>query len=506
MAINATSLAAAVGVRVQNVVHKPTAEVMPRKILICGQYDPLLTSTVEDVPVLAATPEWVAATYGEGFMLHKLAEYVQKGAGGIEMWVAPQDPTAGVAATGTSTWTASGVLAGTVHMYVGGEYIPFDVADADDATAVAAAQVAAITAATGSMVTAANVAGVTTTTSKTTGTWGNRIIISYNENGETFPTGVSVVVVAMSSGSGVPTIDDVLTELGTGDNANEANFTEVVHGYGNDTTTLDALHVYNGTGNLNEGLYEDIVARPFRSLFGDVDSSLAQAVVIGDARKLDRTNGVLAIPGSSSMPDLAAAAALGIMARINSSVAEQHYLKEVLPDILPGPKTRWTKDYSSRETALKAGVSPTNVRNNAVILTNVATFYHPDDVPVNSNIYRSQRNISILQNMKYNTKAVFNLEKWQGISIVEDISKVVTFADREKTKDVDAVKDEWTNLLNEFAGKAWIYQAAFSIDNMSIAVRSGGIGFDVTVPVILSGEGGIFNNIIQADTSLAILT
>ena len=52
MPLNATSLAAAVGVAVKNVQFQPAAENVPRKILIIGTFDPLKTLVVDEVPVL----------------------------------------------------------------------------------------------------------------------------------------------------------------------------------------------------------------------------------------------------------------------------------------------------------------------------------------------------------------------------------------------------------------------------------------------------------------------
>ena len=39
-----------------------------------------------------------------------------------------------------------------------------------------------------------------------------------------------------------------------------------------------------------------------------------------------------------------------------------------------------------------------------------------------------------------------------------------------------------------------------------VTLRAGLTGFDIIFPVILSGEGGIYNSLITFDTSIAILT
>ena len=59
------------------------------------------------------------------------------------------------------------------------------------------------------------------------------------------------------------------------------------------------------------------------------------------------------------------------------------------------------------------------------------------------------------------------------------------------------------------AARAWVYSAEFTIDRLSqggyVTIRDGQTGFDNRIPVILSGEGGILNNVTEFDTSIAIL-
>jgi hypothetical protein len=317
----------------------------------------------------------------------------------------------------------------------------------------------------------------------------------------------------MSAGAGVPTMADALDGLGTGDSANEDFYTDVVHGYGTDTTTLDAISAYVGAGNDFLGLYSKTVSRPFRVLIGDTaagSSGLSALIAISDVRKTDRASGILSVPGSASHPAEIAAQALGHMARINQDRAAQHYLGTQLVGIHPGAKSdRWTSDYDNRDTAVKSGISPTRVQSGAVFLQNVVTFYRPDNVPVSSNGYRSMRNISIIQNMLQNIRVNFEQEKWQGISIVADTTRVTNTTDRQKARDIDAVKDDLIALARSFESHAWIYTADFTISKLkeagAVTVRAGGLGFDNVLSVIFSGEGGILDTVVEFDTSLAVL-
>lgn len=513
MALSQSSRAAAVGAGVDNVVFQPTAEVLPRKILVIGTYDETTYTTVtENVPQLATSPEDIGSKTGFGFMLHRLAKQAYAGSNGVELWwVAQPEDGAGVAATGTITYVGSATEAGTIYLYVAGIAVPVTVASADDQTAMATATAAAINADTDLPATATSALGVVTVTSKALGPWGNSISLTFNWGfQEAFPAGLtSAAVVDMASGAGLPDIDDALDGLGTGDDANEDHFTEVMHGYLQDAATLNKVSVYNGVGDAFTGLYTKTVARPFRCMVGDVaagSSGLSTLVSLGDGRKTDRTNGVIAVPGSPNHPAEVAALAIGTMARLNNKRAEQNYIGQVLTSVIPGAVAdRWTSAYDSRDTAVKAGVSPTTVNGGAVYMSSTMSFYHPDSVPASSNGYANMRNISIVQNMLFNVKANFSSDNWQGVSLVSDTAKVTNIVDRQKARDLEAVKDDLIALARSFEGKAWIYTADYTIENLTVQIRTLNNGFDAVMPVILSISGEILDTTIEFDTSIAVL-
>lgn len=515
MTIGPSSLAVGVGSTVQNVTFQPTAQNVPRKILIIGTYDPAKTGVVDEVPVLITSPEDAGDKFGFGFMIHRLAVPVNLGSGGVETWVQPQAEAAGAQSAGDITFTATGVVAGTVYLYIAGIAVPFTVATGDDATAVATACVAAISANSDLPVTATNTLGVVDITSKSEGPWGDDITIRFNINaGEELPTGVGETVTDMTGGSGIPSMANALDGLGTGDNANEKFFTDMVHGYGQDTTTLDAISTYVGPGNDFVGLYAKTVGRPFRALTGDIaagSAGLTALVALGDGRKTDRANGIIAVPGSANHPSEIAAQTIGHMARISDLRAEQSYAGTILSQVDPGALAdRWTSDYDDRDTAVKSGISPTRTQGGAVLLQNVVSFYHPDSVPVTSNGYREMRNIAITQNVIDNVRTTFEAEKWQGISIVQDVTLVGNTLNRQKARDIDSVKDDLVALLLSFEDNAWIYSSAFSIEKLNestaVTIRTGNDGFNINLSVIYSGIGNIVDANTQFDTSIAVLT
>jgi phage tail sheath gpL-like len=515
MTIDPTSLAAINGVGVENQKFAVTASVIPQKNVIIGTFDEsTFTLVAPNVPIRVYSGADVGGKTGYGFMLHRLARAAFK-AGSVETWIIPQleGGSTPAAAIGEIDFSASAsVQAGVLACYIAGDRVAINVALDDTGDDIGDALADAINADDNMPVTAVNVAGVVTLTSKSGGDWGNDISIDFSlSSGEALPTGVSAVVTDMAGGSGVPDIQDALDALGTGDGQNEEFFTNLIHGYGADTATLDAISTYNGIGNTLVGNYKKEVARPFRSLVGSVASGtvgLSAALAFAALRRTDRTNGKICVPGSQNHPQEIAAQMLGLMAVTNSIRAEEGYIDKALDGVWPGDiADRWTNDYDNRDQAVKGGVSTTMIKNKTIVYAqNIITFYRPTDVEPESNGYRPMRNISIIQNVLYNVKANFERTKWKGITICEDVTKVTNPTDSIKARDIDSVEDDIMQLADAFAGNAWIYQAAYTKQNQSVSLRAGLTGFDINIPLIFSGEGGIYNSLIPFDTSIAILS
>lgn len=516
MPLSQASLAAAVGAGAKNVQFLSEALNVPRKILVIATYDVSKTTIADEVPEISLGPADAGDKYGFGSIIHRLVLAAEAGSQGVETWVCPQAEAGGaVAASGDVDFITSAVTeAGPLPLYIGGDPVFVSLVVGDGGVEIVTKIVAKM-AELKELPLAGSVGTPTTTLdldAKSKGPWGNTISITFAEGfQEKLPAGVVAVVTDMAAGAGIPDIQDALDGLGLADNANELQFTDGVQGYGIDTTTLNALSTWNGVGNDFLGLYKKTLARPIRFLNGDTDDAgFSTLLALGNGRKTDRTNGIVGVPGSPSTPAEIAAKAIGIMARLNNNRAAENYVGQILPDVIPGPNDdRWTDDYDNRDTAVKAGISPSMVEGGAVVLQDVLSYYHPDAIAVSSNGFRSMRNISIIQNIQDAVKSNFRQDKWKGISIVADVNKVTNVTDRQKARNINAVLDDLMALTISFESHAWIFSASFTIDRLKsgnlIQIRPGGRGFNSRLPVLFSGEGTILDTVTEFDVSLAVI-
>jgi phage tail sheath gpL-like len=133
-----------------------------------------------------------------------------------ELWAIPlADNGAGVAATGTLTFTGPATAAGAINLYVAGRKISVAVAASDTATAIAAAVAAAINAKPLLGVTASPALGVVTLTYVHKGLVGNEIDVRLNYfEGEALPAGVGCTIVALASGTLNPDLTAAIVAMG----------------------------------------------------------------------------------------------------------------------------------------------------------------------------------------------------------------------------------------------------------------------------------------------------
>jgi hypothetical protein len=201
------------------------------------------------------------------------------------------------------------------------------------------------------------------------------------------------------------------------------------------------------------------------------------------------------------------------MEAVAADRAEGSYIDIILSGVDPGIVARdagqdWTTEYANRDLAVRSGVSPTIVEGGAVVTQNIVSFYRPSNIPEISNMYRRMRDIAITQNVLYNIFANFSSAKWKGFTVVKDKANVTVARNRAMARDIDDVKNDDLALINSFMSMAWLFDTEFSIQKLkepdAVQVRMDGGGFNNSLFLIYSGEGGILDNTVYVDTSIAI--
>jgi phage tail sheath gpL-like len=507
---DATSLAPATAGSVQNVPQGVSVTNKVRNGWLIGTYDPAKLAVVDNIPKQYLSAAQVGDELGFGFPLHRMALAWEKQGAGINMWITPQSEEAGAtAATGTITVTVTTAEAGTLWLYIAndlvngvGVTITAGASDADIATAIAAA----INADKDLPVTASAALGVVTVTAKAKGTYGNFVSIETDLNvGESTPGGVTLAIVDMATGATDPDIDDALNGNGTGDAANTIDATDCVDAYGIVQAKLTKTSTYNGLGDQKVGCYAPTVGRPMRFFNVSVEpgsTGYTNMKTISDANLYDRTNLLIGMPDTARHPVEAAAEMAGYCAATNQARPADSYVGQPITGSVGDAADRWTDDPDVLDAANKAGIATTRFQNSAIVIWGLVTMYRPASVQVNKNAYRSCRNISIIQNILASHRA-FWLQR-PSFTIVEDAS-IVEASQRLTVLDIDAVEDFNGLLAVQWAKKAWLFTASYTIENQVVTIRGQNNGFDIKLPAILSVEGVISNTTVEVDIDVAVL-
>lgn len=350
--------ASAVYVEQEPVNRGTGSPVIPRKILVPGQYNSGKSPTV-NVAQLILSKEDAWDRYGRGSMLALMIQKILENSGGVPVYALPvADDGAAVAAAGEFAITGPATAAGTLSAYVGGVLVPVAVASGDDATTIGDALAAAINANLDLPVTAVNDYGDVTVTARWAGESGNQIQIEINRlDTEALPTGVAVAVTDMASGATDPVLTTAFAGLGN------TWYTEIAMPYNADTP-LDAMEA-SGAARVDPG-----VKRPFAGFVGYTDTS-ANLITALASRNSEWTT-IVPVHGSPTPAFMIAAAAAAIFARYQQATPGRPMKGLILPGVVAGDTNDLT--YATRDIIVKAGGSHTyNTESGLVTVGDLVT-------------------------------------------------------------------------------------------------------------------------------------
>ncbi len=390
---------------------------LPQVIAIFATFDPAKTSVVADEPIRVFTAVEAGEKFGFGFPAHLAARQTLRKSGIVPVFIFPIAEVEGaVEGEGSILFAGTSSTSGTLSIYVGGQLVRVTVAKNTTPADIATAVTAAINADINLPVTAGvdgSTAEQVNVTSKYKGDIANDILIAINlseQEKDNTPGGVSATITALSSGAGTPAVTTALGKMG------EDWYTYIVNTFGTDTTVMGEFDTFN-----EDERWNTIVNKFFRAFYGSVDS-FSTITAITDARKLDRTNGVIHSPSAYSLPFELAALAVGQMAVRNQNDPAQPYTGLTLDGMVPAPaSSQFT--YTQRDAALKLGTGTTILEDGVIKLEDVAMHYHKtgEEPPA----YRWSVDIAKLAQWAFSVSLVFEGSNWRGKILVDDGDVVI---------------------------------------------------------------------------------
>lgn len=414
MGIAASAIARVVGIDTHfKDLRTAAALFLPQHIAIIAQGNTDANGDYPLTPWAATGAAAGGARYGYGSPIHQALRQIfpsnGQGVGTIRVTVLPlNDDVAGVAAAGTITPSGAATGVATYFVEIAGILsAPFTTASGDNVATLCDKIVAAVNAILEMPVVAGDGATEVDITAKWKGASGNDLTVRVlDENGEVPLSGLTFTVVQPVDGATDPSVAPALAMIG-GDWV-----TLVVNALGPGNTT--ALGLISDKG---EERWGQTVRKPFVSLVGNPEASVATATSGTDARPLDRVNAQVVAPGSVHLPVQIAAAHAREIAKIANDNPPTDYGGRVLRGLLPGADAdQW--DYAERDLAVGNGSSTVEVKDGSIRISDVVTSYHPTgEVPP---AYRYVVDIVRLQNVIYNFDLEFTKQEWNGAPLIPD--------------------------------------------------------------------------------------
>lgn len=440
---------------------------LPQRILVLGEANNANQGSLVLTKKQITSARQAGDLYGYGSPIHMQMRILfpssGQGVGGIPVIVAPQAEAVGAAAK-VITISPVGVATGngTHFLYIagrnqvdGGVY-SINIVTGDTVATISAKIRDVINSVLGSPVSAVADSYKATATTKWKGLTADGVTIRVDRGDNTL--GVSYVIATTANGSGTPSIQGGLDQIG-----NEW-VTIVSNGYGTQSTTLDLLEAFNGIAlDANPtGRYGGTVFKPFIAVSG---STSDDASAITDARKAQMTIALGVAPLSEGLPLEASANYTYLFANQAQNNPHLDIAGQTLPD-MPTPLTIGSMETLANRNAIVLKGSSTVVLNAGLYqVQDFVTTYHPvGEVPP---AFRYARNLNLDWNVRY------------GYLLLEELY-VVDHAiagddDIVEVNDVIKPKD-WKGVLFAYAedleSRALITDSDFMTDSIQVGLST----------------------------------
>jgi phage tail sheath gpL-like len=420
--------------------------------LIIAQKTAAGSATV-DTLVQVTRESQAISLFGQGSHAHLMCKRALANNRTVPLWVIPvADDGSAVSASATITVTVTTAEAGTISLYIAGQKVTVTVADGDLQNDIASAIEAAIDAALDLPVTASVATNVVTVTAKNGGTLGNAIDIRENyygvAGGEVTPTGVSLAIVAMSSGATDPSLTNAIAAMG------DVEFDFISIGF-TGATELNAIGAE--MDDSDSGRWGQL-----RQIYGHVFTAkvdtLSNLTTLGGTRN-DPHVSIAGLASCPSPPWEIAAALMSVAAGSLSERPANPIAKTALSGIIgPAPSDRFTAE--ERSTLLNSGIATLLVSDAGVVRCGIcATTYQEDALGNPDDAYYQVQtpttNARILRLFKARSAA------FDEFVVVDDLKRVRAGVQKVTTVDriskyvfiggyADAIGNGWAENMDAF--------------------------------------------------------
>jgi phage tail sheath gpL-like len=428
------AVASNVFVEQEPVTRRVGGQLIPRKILILGQFNSGKSPTV-NIPQLIQNREDAWDRYGRGSLLASMIETALAGSGTVPVYALPLANAGGaVASTGTFAVTGPASAPGTIAIYVAGRRLVVGVANGDSATTIGGNIEAAINANLDLPVTANNVAGTVTLTSKWLGESANQIKIGLNlADNESLPTGVAIVVTQPASGATDPVLTTALENLGN------TWYTEIVSPYLS-SASFTAMEVA-GVARNNPGVMRQFVG------FHGYSGTLADYNTLLSTRNSEWTT-IFPVFGSQTPGYEIGSSLAGVFSAIQQATPGRPVKNVILPRVLSGSLNDIT--YAQRNTLVLAGGSHSyNQPDGSVSVGDLVTTRTTTTAGASTSDWRFTEIIPNLQFKIFQLENTFRSSPFdQGVVLADGGAPGPTYAVRPSTVKAFAVQlvDAWEAL------------------------------------------------------------
>lgn len=322
-------------------------------VLLIGTASPGSSGPVDEVVQMFSDSD--GEQWGAGGMLDRDVSQAISANSSIPVYAIALTDTAGSKSEQAITWPAGVATANsTLHMYVGGQYMPVAIEEGDDQDDVATKVGAAVDAKTSlPMVEKAVVAALVTLESKFSGEAGDSISIQFNRGiKEAFPSGIGAPAVVPSAGSGDPSIVPAIAAIV------DTQYTHIHLPYDNTTAQ-----------NLIKAELDDRFGpedQQWGVSYTAVNDSTANLIIYGNARNSQLQVYPSFDPGTASPLFECMASLIAILAgEPDPALPFQTLSIPGIAGALPGVGLRRRR--SERETLLSDGISTTVVADGGTV-------------------------------------------------------------------------------------------------------------------------------------------